>query len=1006
MARMPVELNEDAPKPYWVNTPGCDPFAEQYWLTTQRASRRAPVAQQRQQVGLAALVVHGEVHHEMGDGGQVDADFGEGEGGHHDEREAQEEFYCYDFNCDAAAADNRNHDDNGDNAYRRVFGIGDENVADNEGGQSPVTEMVIQMDQTANRDGGGATNKHTDTLQAIRSTDDGPCYARPKTMIQSMRIGGAMLPAAAGDLGNGPTTDAGPACDTKEVSARLLLVSHGLSGVPTTSVAHARLADQSKADTATLNDESEQGPGKEQEYSVHHNIVLHDMPDVEAVHEDDGALSIDLGGEVFEPAEFSCLDRLGGVPGTAGNRRPQQRGSSAPYPTQSNEILPQLCAQKLLASCADCLMCRAAAAISRTAAHPHASSICSFVDVGLFPDHCGCVQAPMDLRTVADKLAQGLYALENSNEPGAGGEALLADVALVWASARVYNPPRSALARLVAGLEVEFIRSWNTYVTRGADGWLKWVSPSADALVPIGRGSRLPQLTTVFNATRVPPRRTRRVFVPTTPPPVSFEDVSVLPQHKRQRMLQSALPNRAPPPCGWSTEDVGGCSWHLREAFACLAAQTARVRAEECMRCVLAESKNLREVAMRLAEAGGPLVVTAAVGRRVLCLGSNDVIDRPPARGLYLPDGRVLDDDTRVPMRVAEFAGLRGMHGPCPLRSILLETASGVLSKGVSLETLMQMHGSTKADPAPPLDPQADPHCTLCQDGVSEPGNEIILCDGEGCVGCYHQKCASPSVVQVPDGTWLCQACVQGGNIIDPQLVESELDAVESCAGKESMVVLANDGVGLQDVPLLLDVLDVIDSSLPLIGRTNAAKLVFAPDHQSVVLVSSDAKLRRVLGAIVLKLHCQRGFLEIAFCVVRKEAQRGGIGSRLISRLKDHAHSLGILHLLTYADDSATGFFERLGFDVEPEHGMPTNRARALFLLTCNRADQIFFTGFHWGISHYTGSQLRQCVLEPDIATLYRPNFPHRVPQHGRRLFAECTHVHAYSERHSLLARG
>ena len=86
-----------------------------------------------------------------------------------------------------------------------------------------------------------------------------------------------------------------------------------------------------------------------------------------------------------------------------------------------------------------------------------------------------------------------------------------------------------------------------------------------------------------------------------------------------------------------------------------------------------------------------------------------------------------------------------------------------------------------------------------------------------------------------------------------------------------------------------------------------------------------------------------------------------------IPRLKQHALTLGVLHLLTYADDSATGFFEKAGFDPEPAHGMHLNR-------------------FHWGISHYIGSQLRQCVLDPDGATLYSADFGRKVPEKGRRL--------------------
>jgi len=256
---------------------------------------------------------------------------------------------------------------------------------------------------------------------------------------------------------------------------------------------------------------------------------------------------------------------------------------------------------------------------------------------------------------------------------------------------------------------------------------------------------------------------------------------------------------------------------------------------------------------------------------------------------------------------------------------------------------------------------------------VSDKGNEILLCDGWHCQNNFHQRCIDPPVEEVPEGAWLCPACVSSGNQIDPEVLEDARLADQTRGGEEEVLVLTNDGSGLQDIPLLTEVLDVIDSSLPLIGRANAAQLVFAPDHQTLALVRSTKHARRALGAIVLKPHRARGFLEIAFCVVRKEEQRSGVGKRLITRLKQHAvEHLRILHLLTYADDSATTFFEKLGFDDplradDPHNGMPINR-------------------FHWGISHYIGSQLRQCVLDPDGHTLYAHTYRRRVPQLGRRL--------------------
>ena len=186
-------------------------------------------------------------------------------------------------------------------------------------------------------------------------------------------------------------------------------------------------------------------------------------------------------------------------------------------------------------------------------------------------------------------------------------------------------------------------------------------------------------------------------------------------------------------------------------------------------------------------------------------------------------------------------------------------------------------------------------------------------------------------------------------------------------------------------------------------------------------------QVRRVLGGIVLKPHHERSFMEIAFCVVRKEEQRNGVGSkcaaprraappptpdptpsrprtrRLIQRLKEYAiRELGVLHLLTYADDSAIGFFERLGFEPDDRSGGARRRPRATrtpraALPPAPRAPLtapsvggagMHINRFHWGISHYIGSQLRQCALDPDGKTLYAPKFPRVVPPEGRRLAA------------------
>jgi len=330
------------------------------------------------------------------------------------------------------------------------------------------------------------------------------------------------------------------------------------------------------------------------------------------------------------------------------------------------------------------------------------------------------------------------------------------------------------------------------------------------------------------------------------------------------------------------------------------------------------------------------------------------------ARGYYQNDGRILDDASRLVLKPLDFAAAAGNTSKRPFATITLES-----EPECSLHSLAEAHGVTTV--AAESNPQNDPHCLICAGGESLQGNEILLCDGLRCTNCYHQRCCEPEVEAVPEGAWLCPECVARGNEVDPEVLEDARNAADAAGGDEAIVTVRNDGRGLQDIDLLHDLLELIDSSLPLIGRANAAKVLFAPDHHALVMTRSTEKVRRVIGGIVLKPHAARGFLEVAFCVVRKEEQRGGFGSRLMGHLKEHALSLGVLHLLTYADDSATGFFERHGFDASPACGMDINR-------------------FHWAISHYIGSQLRQAVLDPDGATLFAHEYPYPLPAGGRRL--------------------
>ena len=62
---------------------------------------------------------------------------------------------------------------------------------------------------------------------------------------------------------------------------------------------------------------------------------------------------------------------------------------------------------------------------------------------------------------------------------------------------------------------------------------------------------------------------------------------------------------------------------------------------------------------------------------------------------------------------------------------------------------------------------QAHAPCTVCRGSKSEGANEILLCDGVGCVNCYHQQCCTPPMLEIPEGSWLCPTCVTNGNLVD-----------------------------------------------------------------------------------------------------------------------------------------------------------------------------------------------------------------------------------------------
>ncbi|DBA66785.1 hypothetical protein WJX79_010198 [Trebouxia sp. C0005] len=62
-----------------------------------------------------------------------------------------------------------------------------------------------------------------------------------------------------------------------------------------------------------------------------------------------------------------------------------------------------------------------------------------------------------------------------------------------------------------------------------------------------------------------------------------------------------------------------------------------------------------------------------------------------------------------------------------------------------------------------------DEACHICGDDEQAEGNEILLCDGEGCDVAVHQACYA--VARVPRGKWYCDACKDKLDLAKPNCV-------------------------------------------------------------------------------------------------------------------------------------------------------------------------------------------------------------------------------------------
>lgn len=102
----------------------------------------------------------------------------------------------------------------------------------------------------------------------------------------------------------------------------------------------------------------------------------------------------------------------------------------------------------------------------------------------------------------------------------------------------------------------------------------------------------------------------------------------------------------------------------------------------------------------------------------------------------------------------------------------------------------------------------------------------------------------------------------------------------------------------------------------PLIKERDSIYLVIAVDQQQTSLVAEDDDGNR-LGVLLATRSADGGSCYINHLLVKAEVRGGGVGSALVERLKDICRSLGIRRIWFQTNERTSGFYERLGFQVD-----------------------------------------------------------------------------------------
>ncbi|OAX81768.1 hypothetical protein ACJ72_03889 [Emergomyces africanus] len=173
-----------------------------------------------------------------------------------------------------------------------------------------------------------------------------------------------------------------------------------------------------------------------------------------------------------------------------------------------------------------------------------------------------------------------------------------------------------------------------------------------------------------------------------------------------------------------------------------------------------------------------------------------------------------------------------------------------------------------------------------------------------------------------------------------------KLAVLEEQNGEIEFQVVNNDSSHNSTI-ILTGLKCLFQKQLPKMPKDYIARLVYDRAHLSIAIVKMPLE---VIGGITFREFRDRKFAEIVFCAVSSDQQVKGYGAHLMAHLKDYVKATSpVMHFLTYADNYATGYFQKQGFTKD------INLDRAIWM------------GY---IKDYEGGTLMQCSMVPRIRYL------------------------------------